>query len=125
MSYPFERGLGYPQSVHVETLGDLTEEVVRAREKFPRGNDLGLALLEEVQELFEELDASNGKVTPRTREEAIQVACVALRLAEEGDPTWTGDAVTESILLEAQEVGALAREHLHRKYPKVGGDVAV
>jgi hypothetical protein len=67
-----DRGTGYHESPSQTTMGDLAEEIVRAREKFPRNGHMLAALMEEVGE------------------EAIQVACVALRIAEEGDADFPG-----------------------------------
>jgi hypothetical protein len=66
-----------------ETIEALTCEIERARDKFPSNAHLFLALVEEVGELSKDLLEGN----PGWREEALQVACVALRLYEEGDPT--------------------------------------
>lgn len=66
-----------------ETLEALALEIERARDKFPSNRHLFLALVEEVGELSKDLLEGN----PGWREEALQVACVALRLYEEGDPT--------------------------------------
>lgn len=122
MSYPFDRGLGYPQSAKIQNLEDLAEEIMRARTKFPRGNDLTLALLEEVEELLTELDRTEGKTDARVLAEALQVACVAIRLAEEGDPTWKDGPETIAAVEASREVGLLARRILTQKYPKSGGD---
>lgn len=66
-----------------ETIEALTSEIERARSKFPSNAHLFLALVEEVGELSKDLLEGN----VGWREEALQVACVALRLYEEGDPT--------------------------------------
>ncbi len=66
-----------------ETIEALTLEIERARGKFPSNRHLFLALVEEVGELSKDLLEGN----VGWREEALQVACVALRLYEEGDPT--------------------------------------
>ena len=66
-----------------ETLDALRAELDRARAKFPTNAHLYAALGEEVGELAREL-LENG-TRERIREEAIQVACVAIRIADEGD----------------------------------------
>ena len=66
-----------------ETLDALRAELDRARAKFPKNDHLFAALGEEVGELAREL-LENG-ARERIRAEAIQVACVALRIADEGD----------------------------------------
>ena len=65
------------------TIIALRAELERARAKFPANAHLFAALGEEVGELAREL--LEGGPRKRIREEAIQVACVALRIAEEGD----------------------------------------
>lgn len=66
-------------------LADIDSEVKRAREKFPGKNVTFAALVEEVGELatatFEESNA-------RVREEAIQVAAMAIRIVLDGDHTY-------------------------------------
>jgi hypothetical protein len=65
------------------TLYELAAEIARAREKFPDNKHLLAALMEEVGELAKEL-LEKGPAA-RVRAEAIQVACVAIRIATEGD----------------------------------------
>lgn len=66
---------------------EILDELARARTKFPGDNVATLALVEEVGELakaaFEESRA-------RVREEAIQVAVLAMRVVLDGDQTLTG-----------------------------------
>ena len=70
------------------TLALLQDEVARARAKFPDNRHLLAALTEEVGELARAyLDAEGPN---RVRAEAIQVACVALRISEEGDSAFDG-----------------------------------
>lgn len=61
----------------------LYAELRRAREKFPGNEHLLGALMEEVGELSTALLEKQG--AQRVFEEAVQVACVALRIATEGD----------------------------------------
>lgn len=61
---------------------ELSAEMRRARGKFPSATHLVAALMEECGELAREL-LQNGN-TPHARSEAIQVACVAMRIATEG-----------------------------------------
>ena len=65
------------------TIMALRAELDRARAKFPANDHLFAALGEELGELAREL--LEGGSRKRIREEAIQVACVAIRIAEEGD----------------------------------------
>lgn len=68
------------------TLDDVDEEVLRARTKFPGSRFLYTALCEEVGELAKAILQKEGR--DRVRREALQVACVALRIYEEGDPAY-------------------------------------
>ena len=65
------------------TIDALTAEVTRARIKFPGNRLLLTALMEEVGEL------ARAYLQRRPKEEieieAIQVACLAIRIIEEGD----------------------------------------
>lgn len=62
----------------------LRDELERARKKFPQGLHLVPALMEEIGELARELLQKGN--TEHARKEAIQVACVAMRIASEGCP---------------------------------------
>jgi hypothetical protein len=77
------RGMGYHTSPSSITMGDLAEEVCRAREKFPKNGHMLAALAEEIGELAKAL--LEGEPNEAIRMEALQVACVAIRIAEEGD----------------------------------------
>lgn len=75
------------------TIREIAREVVRARKKFPGNRNLLGALTEEVGELFE-AGLEQGPRRPadadqRTRREGVQVACVAIRIAEEGDASFS------------------------------------
>lgn len=72
-----------PLSPRVSTMGDIQEEVVRARTKFPGRRHLLAVLTEEVGELAQAY--LQGKPESEIRAEATQVACVAVRIIEEGD----------------------------------------
>ena len=67
-----------------EALYDVQNEIFRARKKFPTNDLLMVALTEEVGELAKALV---DEPKDRVYEEAIQVACVAIRIATEGDST--------------------------------------
>lgn len=71
-----------------ETLAAVRAEVLRARAKFPGRAHMLAALTEEVGEVARALLQREGR--ERVRAEAIQVACVALRIAEEGDGDFDG-----------------------------------
>lgn len=66
-----------------ETLQEIIAEVIRSREKFPRDKHNLAALMEEVGELAEAFLKDAGP--ERVRAEAVQVACVAIRIIEGGD----------------------------------------
>lgn len=68
-------------NVDIENIGVLKSEILFARSKFPGNNHLLAALVEEVGELSKALlEGKEG-----WRKEGIQVACVAMRIAAEGD----------------------------------------
>lgn len=64
------------------TLAEVGSEASRARAKFPDNNLLLAALVEEVGELAKAIIEGGN-----WHEEAIHVACVAVRIATEGDST--------------------------------------
>lgn len=75
------------------TLKSIGDEVARAREKFPDATHALAALQEEVGELANaliELQRGNAACAAdgadAVRAEAIQVAAMAVRIIEEGDP---------------------------------------
>jgi len=69
-----------------QTTANLQSEVARARSKFPNNHHLLAALMEEVGELAQAMLQQ----LPREQieKEALQVACVAVRIAEEGDASF-------------------------------------
>ena len=69
-----------------ETTVALAAEISRARAKFPGNRHMLAALTEEVGELAQAL--LQGKARGEICKEALQVACVALRLYEEGDASF-------------------------------------
>lgn len=73
------------------TYGLLDQEVERCRDKFSTSRFLLPALIEEVGELAEAMCAGDRAAI---RKEAIQVACVAVRIAEEIDPIDYGTSKT-------------------------------
>jgi hypothetical protein len=68
------------------TFCEISEEVDRARVLFPQNRRLFAALVEEVGELAKAL--VENRPLAEIRAEAVQVACVAVRLIEEGDSTF-------------------------------------
>lgn len=80
------------RSVNRESIEALDAEMGRAREKFPSNRYLMTALVEEVGELAQATLQQQGR--ERIRREALQVACVAMRIYEEGDPVY--DDLTEA-----------------------------
>jgi NTP pyrophosphatase (non-canonical NTP hydrolase) len=65
------------------TLDAVSEEVRRARKKFPGRAKLLAALIEEVGELAKAM--LQRKSLEDVEKEAVQIACVAIRIIEEGD----------------------------------------
>lgn len=65
------------------TLNKVEVEVAKARGKFPGNHKLLAALVEEVGELAQAMLQKKAK--SEIEKEAAQVACVAIRLLEEGD----------------------------------------
>lgn len=65
-------------------LAAFKTEIQRAMEKFPQPNASMCALTEEVGELAK---AMMDEPSERVWKEAVQVACMAARVAIEGDPT--------------------------------------
>ncbi len=65
------------------TLEDISDEVCSARTKFPGNAKLLAALTEEVGELAQAM--LQRKSAQYIYKEAKQVACVAIRIMEEGD----------------------------------------
>ena len=66
-----------------KTIADLMQEITRARTKFPGNRFLLTALVEEVGELAEAMEHGTRE---EVYKEALQCACVAIRIAEESDP---------------------------------------
>lgn len=111
-------------------LNDIAAEVARARTKFPLPNRNLLALLEEVGELAEALMTNCSAA--ELRAEAVQVAAMAVRIAEEGStefdmngPKDWSDESTE-IAIDAVELGDKARAVLedHEYLPEITSTVA-
>lgn len=75
-------------------LAEIAAEVARARALFPGSEFRLAALVEEVGELANAmLEHRLGKDTlEHIREEAVQVAAMAIRIAEEGDSTFVQEA---------------------------------
>ena len=63
-------------------LNEITEELERARSKFPKSRATMVALMEEVGELAK---AMMDESAENVRNEAIQVAVMAIRTALDGD----------------------------------------
>lgn len=78
----------------LETLASLEAELKRARAKFPGNRFLLAALTEEVGELAQAL--LQRKQVGEVRKEALQVACVAIRIFEEGDASFDDISEAES-----------------------------
>lgn len=65
----------------------IAAEVSSARIKFPAPNKNMTALTEEVGELAKALLEYDGSDRDEIEKEAVQVAAMAIRVLEEGDPT--------------------------------------
>jgi hypothetical protein len=63
----------------------IRHEVARARKLHPGNHHLFLALVEEVGEIAEAVQRGD---IAHARQEAVQVACLAVRLIEEKDASW-------------------------------------
>ena len=94
-----------------ETARALNIELARARAKFLGTRFLVAALAEELGELADAHDAYGPK-DARTIKEALQCACVAVRLAEEGD---AASYDREGFLGLASAFGRVARGLLQRQ----------
>lgn len=77
-----------------ETIEDLDDELIKARTKFPGNRFLLAALMEEVGELAKAL--LQNKDPDEWMTEALQVACVAIRIFEEGDSSFADITPDES-----------------------------
>jgi hypothetical protein len=86
VAYSFSASAPAGNAPSVFTLRELVEEMDRARAKFPSPKFLFTALVEEVGEVGRALLQDEGR--ERVRKEALQVACVALRIYEESDPLY-------------------------------------
>jgi NTP pyrophosphatase (non-canonical NTP hydrolase) len=83
---PYKRAT--PAGAAKDTSEAIDRELKYARRKFPGNRFLLAALVEEVGELA---SAMLQRQDPeRIRAEAVQVACVAVRIIEEGDCTFDG-----------------------------------
>jgi hypothetical protein len=91
------------------TAEALAQEIARCRKKFPGNRFLLAALVEEVGELAEALFAGSDE---EIRKEALQVACVALRIYEEDDATVYTPGLFISLVTGA---GRVARALLQRQ----------
>ncbi len=72
-----------PRGATPESMHDLLCEIASARLKFPSNRHSLAALVEEVGETAQAF--LQGQGSDRIRAEALQVACVAMRIYEEGD----------------------------------------
>lgn len=91
------------------TLAALAAEVLRGRKKFPGNRFMLAALAEEIGELAEAMVKGDAEAIHR---EALQVAAVAIRIAEEGDATAYR---IDSLIQLIAACGASARYLLQRR----------
>ncbi len=68
-----------------EPFAAIRAEIARARDLHPGNRHLFLALVEEVGEIAEAVQRGD---IEHARQEAVQVACLAVRLIEEKDASW-------------------------------------
>jgi hypothetical protein len=89
-------------------LNDLADELGRARRKFPACEHTYAALLEELGELANAfIEHKCGHAPARNvRAEALQVACVAVRIATEGDTAYSL-APSENLNRATERLGSL------------------
>ena len=92
-----------------ETLKLITAELIKAREKFPSSSLSMMALTEEVGELAK---AILGESNENVKSEAVQVAVMAIRVLEEGDPS-TDEYRKESKLPPYPFKNDLCKEGIH------------
>lgn len=78
-----------------DTIAAIVAELKRARAKFPGNRFLLAALTEEVGELAQALLQRKSK--EEILREAVQVACVAIRIAEEGDGSFADITDAEAL----------------------------
>lgn len=91
------------------TINKLIREIEHARTKFPGRRFALAALVEELGELAEALVSGTQE---EVFKEALQVACVAIRIAEEGDATeYTPDLFIALVVA----AGRIARGFLQRE----------
>lgn len=87
----------YEREIAYKFLGEVYQELVRARTKFPSSACSVAGLMEEVGELAQAVlkNAAGKWPESRIREEAVQVAVMAMRVALEGDPSITSVGYVE------------------------------
>lgn len=81
-----------------ELVQEILLELIKARAKFPGKNVTFAALVEEVGELATALFSESRE---RVREEAVQVAVMAMRVVLDGDSTfddWRYDKLLDSLV---------------------------
>lgn len=89
-------GIGRQITSAEKELVPLQEELVHARTKFPSNRYLMTALAEEIGEMADAWLAEPN--SPHARHEALQVACVAMRIAMEGaDPVGECREIVEAM----------------------------
>lgn len=82
---PSEAVEGFAASPEQQLAADIARELAHARRKFPGMNVTFAALVEEVGELA---TATFEESRQRVREEAVQVAVMAMRMVLDGDHTY-------------------------------------
>lgn len=88
----------------LDELSPLHDRLNFARMKFPKTRGLLAALCEEIGELARALDGDGNP-----REEALDVACVAMRIYTEGDATPASAELYRDIIATAKRLEDFAR----------------
>lgn len=98
----------------VETLEAIQTEVIKARIKFPGNRFILTALIEEVGELC---GAALAGESEKIYQKAVQVACMTIRMIEEGDASFRERPAGATFKLVAlqEAIGEMARYFLQRE----------
>jgi hypothetical protein len=104
-------------------LVNLDDEITRARRAIPICEDAYAALLEELGELANALIEHKYRHAParNVRAEALQVACVAMRIGSEGDVAY-GLAPAADVRQATARLGSLACERVEQLRTFVPGN---
>jgi predicted nucleic acid-binding Zn-ribbon protein len=101
----------------LEAQRGVAKEVARARGLHPTAEGLAVVLIEEVGELLDEL-LNPEQPADRVREEGTQVAAMAVRLMQEGDPRINSSEIDRAVVRSASALALLARDVRRTKGPR-------